>query len=73
MMGKFSAVIGPAFVGVVGLISRKILMPATPTSEQLRHVGQLASRWGIGSILVFFVAGALLLFVSIKYDGKVKS
>ncbi|MCX5882638.1 MAG: hypothetical protein NTU74_12830 [Deltaproteobacteria bacterium] len=68
MMGKFSAVIGPAFVGMVGLITRRILMPATPTSEQLQHVGQLASRWGIGSILVFFVAGALLLFISIKYE-----
>ncbi|MDO9110729.1 MAG: MFS transporter [Desulfatirhabdiaceae bacterium] len=70
MMGKFSAVIGPALVGMVGLISRKILMPATPTPEQLQHVGQLASRWGIGSILVFFIAGALLLFASKKYDGK---
>ena len=73
MMGKFSAVIGPAFVGMVGLLSRKILMPAAPTSEQLQHVGQLASRWGIGSILIFFVAGALLLFVSIKFEAKVKS
>ena len=68
MMGKFSAVIGPAFVGMIGLMSRKILMPAAPTFEQLQHVGQLASRWGIGSILVFFIAGALLLFVSIKYE-----
>jgi UMF1 family MFS transporter len=69
MMGKFSAVIGPAFVGGVGLISRKILMPATPTSEQLQHVGQLASRLGIGSILIFFVAGALLLAFSIKNEA----
>jgi len=68
MLGKFSAVIGPAFVGVVGLISRKILMPAAPTSEQLHDIGQLASRWGIGSILVFFIAGALLLFASIRND-----
>jgi MFS transporter, UMF1 family len=70
MMGKFSSVIGPAFVGMVGLISRKILMPAAPTSEQLQHVGQLASRWGIGAILVFFIVGALLLFVSIKYEAR---
>lgn len=68
MMGKFSAVIGPAFVGMIGLISRKILMPAAPTSEQLHNVGQLASRWGIGSILVFFIAGALLLFASTRND-----
>ena len=68
MMGKFSAVMGPAFVGMVGLLVRKILMPVTPTSEHLQHVGQLASRWGIGSILFFFVTGALLFFLSIKYD-----
>jgi UMF1 family MFS transporter len=68
MMGKFSAVIGPAFVGMVGLISRKILMPVAPTSEQLHDVGQLASRWGIGAILIFFIAGALLLFASIKFE-----
>lgn len=66
MMGKFSAVVGPAFVGMAGLMARKILMPTTPTSEQLHDAGQLASRWGIGSILLFFVAGALLLFASIK-------
>jgi hypothetical protein len=28
----------------------------------------LASRWGIGSILVFFIAGALLLFASTRND-----
>jgi hypothetical protein len=43
-------------------------MPAAPTSEQLHDVGQLASRWGIGSILVFFIAGALLLFASTRND-----
>lgn len=70
MMGKFSAVIGPVLVGTVGLIARKILMPAAPTPEQLQHVGQLASRWGIGSILVFFIAGALVFMVSIKQEDR---
>lgn len=70
MMGKFSAVVGPALVGVVGLIARKILMPAVPTSEQLQQIGQMASRWGIAVILVFFIAGALLLSASVKYEKR---
>lgn len=70
MMGKFSAVIGPAFVGMVGLIARRLLMPADPTSEQMQQVGQMASRWGIGAILIFFIVGALLLFLSIRYEER---
>ena len=68
MIGKFAVILGPSFVGLVGLLSRKILMPATPTSEQLQYVGQLAARLGIASILVFFVSGAVLLYASIKYE-----
>ncbi len=64
MMGKFAAILGPGIVGMVGLAARKILLPISPTLEQFQHVGQLASRWGIGSILIFFVAGATLLYLS---------
>jgi len=39
-----------------------VLMPDAPTAEQLIRVGQTAARWGIASILVLFVAGAVLLY-----------
>jgi UMF1 family MFS transporter len=68
MVGKFAVILGPSFVGMVGLISRNILMPAAPTVEQIHHVGQLAARLGIGSILVFFITGAILLHASISSE-----
>jgi MFS transporter, UMF1 family len=61
MLGKFASVVGPVLVGGVGLLVRAALMPDAPTAEQLTRIGQTASRWGIASILILFVAGALLL------------
>jgi UMF1 family MFS transporter len=62
MLGKFASVVGPALMGGVGLLVRGVLMPDAPTPEQLIRVGQTAARWGIASILVLFVAGAVLLY-----------
>ncbi|MDY6837276.1 MAG: MFS transporter [Thermodesulfobacteriota bacterium] len=62
MLGKFAAILGPVLVGVVGLATRRILMPPAPTAEQMVQVGELAARWGIGSILVLFLIGGILLF-----------
>lgn len=62
MLGKFASVVGPALMGAVGLLVRGVLMPDAPTAEQLTRVGQTAARWGIASILVLFVAGAVLLY-----------
>jgi UMF1 family MFS transporter len=70
MLGKFAAIIGPVMVGLVGLTVRRILMPASPTSEQLLEVGHLASRWSIGSLLVLFAAGWILLFLVDEKKGK---
>jgi len=61
MLGKFAAILGPVLVGVVGLAARRMLMPPSPTSEQMAQVGQLAARWGMGSILLLFVIGGVLL------------
>ena len=33
MLGKFAAIIGPALIGVVGLLARRILMPESPSEE----------------------------------------
>lgn len=64
MLGKFAAIIGPALVGLVSLGARTLLLPDTPTPEEITRAANLAARWGIGSILLLFCAGAaLLLFV----------
>lgn len=70
MLGKFAAIFGPALMGVVGLIAKRILMPVAPTPEQVVYVGQLASRWSIGSILLLFLIGAILLYFVDEEKGR---
>lgn len=62
MLGKFAAIIGPALMGTVGILIRRQLMPPSPTPEQLKHIGQVASRWSITSVLVLFVVGGILFY-----------
>ena len=50
--------------GIVGM------MPPSPTEEQLIAVGQLASRWSIGSILLLFIAGAVLFYFVDEDKGR---
>ena len=38
MLGKFAAIIGPALIGFVGLWSRRLLMPESPSEEQIIEV-----------------------------------
>ncbi len=70
MLGKFAAIIGPALMGVVGLVVRRMLMPPSPTTEQLISIGQVASRWSIGSILILFIAGVVLFYFVDEEKGK---
>ena len=70
MLGRFAAILGPVLVGVVGLVARRLLMPPYPTSEQMVQVGQVAARWGIGSILLLFLIGGTLLFFVDEAKGK---
>ncbi len=70
MLGKFAVIFGPALMGVVGLIARRMLMPPAPTPEQVTAVGQLASRWGIASILILFLLGAILFYFVNEEKGK---
>jgi UMF1 family MFS transporter len=70
MLGKFAAIIGPALMGIVGLIVRRILMPPSATAEQLMAIGQVASRWSIGSILILFVMGGVLFYFVDEGKGK---
>lgn len=73
MLGKFAAILGPVLIGFIGLIVKHILMPPSPTPEQFVHVSQLASRWGIASILLLFIMGATLLFFVDEEKGKMEA
>ena len=70
MLGKFATILGPVLMGLVGLIAKRILMPPSPTPEQVIAVGQLASRWGIASILILFVIGAILFYFVDEEKGR---
>jgi UMF1 family MFS transporter len=73
MVGKFATILGPVLMGIVGLIARRILMPPSPTPEQIVHVGQLASRWGITSISLLFIIGAMLFFFVDEEKGRIEA
>ncbi len=73
MLGKFAAIIGPALMGVVGLTMRNMLMPDSPSAEQIKAVGQEASRWSIASIVILFVIGAVLLFYVDDEKGRAEA
>jgi len=70
MLGKFAAIFGPALMGIVGLAARRILMPPSPSIEQMRQVGQTATRWGMASILILFLVGGILLYFVDEQKGK---
>ena len=59
MIGKFSVVIGPVFVGMTGLAARA-----------LGCEGDLASRLGIFSIIILFLAGGTVLAFVDEEEGK---
>lgn len=70
MLGKFAAIIGPALMGVVGLIARRMLMPPDPTAAQIIFIGQIASRWSIASILILFIIGGILFYFVDEEKGR---
>ena len=70
MLGKCAVILGPIWMGLVGLIAKRSLMPPAPTPEQVIAVGQLASRWGIGSILILFIVGAILFYFVDEKKGR---
>ena len=59
MVGKFSAIIGPVFMGGVGL-----------SIKSLGYDSQTASRISITSVALFFIAGGILLYFVNEERGK---
>jgi len=70
MLGKFAVIMGPALMAIVGLIARRMMMPPSPSEQQLLVIGQTASRWSIGSILILFAAGAVLFYFVDEEKGR---
>ncbi|PKN26761.1 MAG: MFS transporter [Deltaproteobacteria bacterium HGW-Deltaproteobacteria-21] len=70
MLGKFAVIIGPALVGLVSLGARSLLLPDSPTPEEITYAARAASRWGIGSILLLFFAGGILLYFVDEEKGR---
>ena len=70
MLGKFAAILGPALIGLVGLAARARLMPPVPSPEQVAAVEQAASRLSIGSLLVLFLLGGILLCLVDEEKGR---
>ncbi len=70
MLGKFAAIIGPALMGAAGLLARNILMPTSPTTEQIAHIGILASRWSIASVSLLFIIGGILFYFVDERKGR---
>ena len=79
IFGKFSAIMGPALVGLSSALAADVMLAeqgldrVSATAEQLAAVDTAAAPWGILSVLlIFFVGGGLYFFVLPKYLKKNK-
>ncbi|MDD3242925.1 MAG: MFS transporter [Eubacteriales bacterium] len=69
IFGKFSSIMGPALFGGVtawvasALMNRQGLTDATVTTDQLSAISKQASPWGVLSVMVLFIIGAVLYFI----------
>jgi UMF1 family MFS transporter len=73
MLGKFAVMLGPALMGLVGLLARRVLMPPGATPEQALAVGQQATRIGLGSVVLLFLVGGLLFWFVDEEQGKAEA
>ena len=62
MLGKFAAIVGPGLMGLTGLAVKRALLPPAPSPEQVHAIGLIATRTSIISVLLLFIAGAVLLY-----------
>lgn len=60
MLGKFAAIVGPALMGIVGLVAHDVL----------GFTENLSSRLSIGSISILFIIGGVLLFFVDEVKGR---
>ena len=75
IFGKFSAIMGPALVGVSSGIAAEVMLKKagltaeTATAAMMNTINTEAAPWGILSVLlIFFIGGGLYFFVLPKYS-----
>jgi len=73
LLGKFAVILGPLLMAGVGLWARRLLMPPAATPEQVLQVGRLAARYSLGSVLILFVIGAVLLLLVDEKKGRAQA
>jgi UMF1 family MFS transporter len=73
MLGKFATIIGPALMGTVGLVVRRLMMPANPGAAEIQAVGQLATRWSLGSVVLLFLIGLVLFSFVDEARGRAEA
>ena len=68
IFGKFSSIIGPALVGAVSALAANRMMAAqgltaaTATAEQVDAINRAAGPYGILSVILIIIVGAVLYF-----------
>ena len=68
IFGKFSSILGPTLVGAVSAFAASKMMAAqgltavTATAEQVDAINKAASPYGILSVILIIIAGAVLYF-----------
>jgi MFS transporter, UMF1 family len=73
MLGKFAAIVGPALMGLTGLMAKRLLLPADPSAEQIQAIGMTATRTSILAVLLLFLAGAILLYFVDEEKGRAEA
>jgi UMF1 family MFS transporter len=73
MLGKFAAIMGPALMGVTGLLVKRFLLPPNPSPEIAAQIGLSATRASILSVMILLVIGALLLSFVDEAKGKAEA
>ena len=77
IFGKFSAIMGPALVGLSSGLAADVMLkargltPTTVTAEMMESIHTAAAPWGILSVLLIFaIGGGLYFFVLPKYTKQ---
>ncbi len=69
IFGKFSAIMGPALFGAVGVFAAKQIARNNPGMAQ-NLVDKAATPYGVLSVLIIFIIGAVLFFLSNRHAKR---